>query len=294
MTKIQAENQTFNKTVFTAVATAIAVLIFSFLASPFIRVFASTAKSKIFWFVGLFLVTGLFVFHLSIASIYVGAVWMTLGLYSEFEKRGLSWRKASLLGITSGFIFAVFCFFLMKNSQSQLSEIKETILLPLETALKNRLTADEITQLNLAQYIPGIFLAILTTALALSLIFEIQIFNLLKLKREKLVSSMKWIEFRVSDSFVWVALTAVFFSLVNFQSEIVRSIALNISIVSGVVLFFQGISIIEYMLRFYRVGFFTKLMVYLFILGWAGPAVVILGLADYWLEFRKKMRLKLK
>lgn len=87
------QNNSFNKTVSLAAVTTAALLMFSFFGAPFVRVLASTVRSSVFWCVGVLLVATLFVFNLSIASIYVGAVWMTLGFYSELEKRGLSWKK---------------------------------------------------------------------------------------------------------------------------------------------------------------------------------------------------------
>ena len=48
------------------------------------------------------------------------------------------------------------------------------------------------------------------------------------------------------------------------------------------------------MTRVYRSGFLTKIALYMLVLGWLGPAVGVVGLLDYWVNFRKMVRKKIK
>lgn len=298
MAKLQTTTPSLNKTASLAAATAAALLFFSFMGAPFVRVLAATVKSLTYWSVGFVLVTTLFVFNSSVASIYVGAVWMTLGFYSELEKRGTDWKKTGLIALLAGLLFAIISLVLTSKGQIRESAIIKSLLEPMQIALKNVMSEEEFHKLNIAQYLPGIFSATLASALALGFIFEARIFDLFRLKREKIASSIKWIEFRLPDIFIWFSLFGFFFSLVelgvNFEGVSLKVIALNVSIFTGVVFFLQGISVVEYLNRFYRVGRFTKIAVYIFIFGWLGPAVSIIGLLDYWVDFRKMVRKKLK
>lgn len=298
MAKLQTTTPSLNKTASLAVATAAALLFFSFMGAPFVRVLAATVKSLTYWSVGLVLVAALFTFNSSVASIYVGAVWMTLGFYSELEKRGTNWKKTGLIALMAGLLFAIASLMLASKGQIRESAVIKSLLEPMQVALKNVMSEEEFYKLNIAQYLPGIFSATLVSALALGFIFEARIFDLFKLKREKIASSIKWIEFRLPDIFIWFSLFGFLFSLVelgvNFEGVSLKVIALNVSIFTGVVFFLQGISVVEYLNRFYRVGRFTKIAVYMLIFGWLGPAVSIVGLLDYWVDFRKMVRKKLK
>lgn len=293
MAQIQ-QNNSFNKTVSLAAVTAAALLMFSFFGAPFVRVLATTVRSSIYWCVGCFLVATLFVFNLSIGSIYVGAVWMTLGFYSELEKRGTSWKKTGLLALLAGLLFAVVCVIAITKGSVIGSDLVKNFMLPLQEAMKQVMPAEEFLKFDITQYLLGIFTAILASAIALSFIFEAKVFSLFNLRREKISSSMKWIEFRVPDLFIWFALFGFLFSIVDLKIPHLKVVATNFSIFSIVVFFFQGISVIEFMTRIYRTGFFTKIAVYMLVLGWLGPAVSVVGLLDYWVNFRKMVRKKIK
>lgn len=293
MAKLQQQNN-LNKTAFLAAATTAALILFSFFGAPFVRVLSASVKSITFWFVGTVFVALLFVFNFSIASVYVGAVWMTLGLYSEFEKRGINWKPTSLLAILAGFFFTIISLVVKSNGRIEDSSAVKDLLQPMQVALKNIMTEEEFYKLNIIQYLPGIFLATLVTSLAISFIFESRIFELFRLQQEKIASSVKWIEFRTPDLFIWISLFGYFFSLINFEISHLKIISINISIFTATVFFFQGIAVMEYLNRFYRVGRFTKMAVYLLVFGWMGPGVCLVGLLDYWVDFRKKVRKKIK
>lgn len=288
------QNNSFNKTMSLAAVTAAVLLMFSFLGAPFVRVLAATVRSLVFWCVGVFIVATLFVFNLSIASVYVGAVWMTLGFYSELEKRGTSWKKTGLLALLAGLLFTVISVFAITKSSVAGADLVKNFMLPLQEAMKQVMTAEEFLKFDITQYQLGIFSALLVSAIAFSFIFESRIFSLFNLRREKISSSMRWIEFRVPDLFIWFALFGFLFSLVDFKIPHLKIAAINFSIFSTVVFFFQGISVVEFMTRIYRIGLFSKIAVYILILGWLGPAVSAVGLLDYWVNFRKMVRKKIK
>ncbi len=294
MTTLQRQNNSINKTLSLAAATAAVLVMFSFFGAPFVRVLATTARSAVFWCVGISLVATLFVFNLSIASIYVGAVWMTLGFYSELEKRGTSWKKTGVIALLAGLLFGVVSVYVITNGSIASSELVKTFMDPLQAAMKNIMTEEEFLKLNILQYLPGVFVSILVIALALGFIFESKISKLFQLRREKVPTSIKWIEFRVPDLFIWFSLFGFLFSLVDFGVPHLKVIAANVSIFTFVIFFFQGVSVVEFMTRAYRVGFFTKTAIYLLILGWMGPAMSVVGFLDYWMNFRKSMRKKLK
>lgn len=282
-----------NKKYFLLAAVSAAMsIIFSVMSAPFIRVLATT-KSKIFWLVGLVFVTSLFFLKMNLVAIYVGAVWMTLGLYSELEKKGITWKKSGALSVLAGVLFGVIAF-LSITKWSVDHQLYKEVIDPLMVSLKQVLPDENFETKAVMMFMPGLLASALISSLAVSLVFEAQIFKAFHIKRERLASGLKWLEFRLPDMFIWLSLFAFLFSVVETPFKILQVIAINIAVISIVSFFFQGISVFEFVTRIFRLGRITKVLLYLLIITWALPVVTILGFADYWVDFRRHMRKKIK
>ncbi|MFN3454692.1 MAG: DUF2232 domain-containing protein, partial [Pseudobdellovibrio sp.] len=231
-------------------------------------------------------------------AIYVGAIWMTLGLYSELEKRGIDWKRSGMLSVISGILFGVGSY-LAVTKLSLSPDLAHQIVEPLMLSLKQIVPDQKFETQAIMMFMPGVLGSALVSSIAASFVFESQIFQVFNLKREKLASGLKWLEFRLPDMFIWLSLFAFLFSMVDtsirlFEINIVQVIAINISIISVVAYFFQGISVIEFATRIFRVGRISKFMLYFLLITWALPLVTLLGLADYWVDFRRLLRKRIK
>lgn len=286
----QASN---NKKYFLLAAVSAAMsIIFSVMSAPFIRVLAAT-KSKIFWLVGVVFVSSLFFLKMNLVAIYVGAIWMTLGLYSELEKKGITWKKSGALSVLAGVAFGAISF-LAITKWSVDHELFKQVIDPLMVSLKQVLPDENFETKAVMMFMPGLLASALISALAVSLVFEAQIFQAFQIKRERLASGLKWLEFRLPDIFIWVSLFSFLFSVVETPFQFLQVIAINLAVVSIISFFFQGISVFEFAMRIFRVGRITKLLLYLLIITWALPVITVLGFADYWVDFRRHMRKRVK
>ncbi len=281
-----------------AVVTALISVFFSFMGAPFLRTLFAKTKSIWFWAVGAVTVAILFSVQLTLGAVYVGAVWMTLGAYSELETRGVSWKKTSVISLIAGLVFAVLSFS-WATKGSFTSDLTKELVEPFLTSLQQLYPDNVLKAENIIQYMPGVLLSALMCSLAVGIIFETQIFQLFQFRREKTASSLKWLEFRLPDTFIWFAFLGFFFALVRLSvlpeniATMVRTIAVEMSIFSAFCFFLQGIVVFEFLSRFYRVGLFTKTILYFLILTWIGPAVGLMGLLDYWFNFRTVLRKKI-
>ncbi|AGH94251.1 DUF2232 domain-containing protein [Pseudobdellovibrio exovorus] len=286
------------KLIVLALISATASVLFSFMGSPFLRAFAASAKSYVFWLTGLVLIglmfaTGSQNYKVSETAVYVGAIWMTLGSYSELEKRGIKWKFAMPTSLVLGLLFALAGYFLvLKNLSADHSLIE--LVAPLHEALTKAFPSISLEQSDLISYLPGIFLASLAGSLGLGFVFEANVFRMFRLKRERIASSLRWLEFRLPDFAVWLTLFAILFTVENFGFKPLQTVGINWLVVASVGLFFQGLTVIEFMIRFYRLGLFTRTAIYLLIVLQLAPFVVLVGLVDYWADFRKLVRKKLK
>lgn len=282
-----------------ALISAITSVLFSFMGAPFLRSLALSTKSGVFWLTAGLLIAVMFVaglenYKISETAVYVGAVWMTLGSYSELEKRGINWRTSSVLSLVSGFLFALAGYFLiLKNLNA--GDILAEFVQPLQEASNKWFPNSELQINELKLYIPGIFIASLAGSLALGFVFEAKVSRMFRIQRERIVSSLRWIEFRLPDSAIWIFLVAALASIeFSNYAEWLRAIGINLVIVSIMAFFFQGIATLEFALRFYRFGAFTRALTYLLVILQLAPFIVFVGFVDHWADFRQLMRRKSK
>jgi uncharacterized membrane protein (UPF0136 family) len=279
-----------------AFATAAVSVLFSFMGAPFLRALSAKANPALFWGVGVLIVATLFLGQLTLGAVYVGAVWTTLGFYSELEKRGVSWKKTIIIAVFMGMLFAIASYLLLVQSSLKIN-LAEQMTAPVLQTLKQINPDEKISIEQLMSYMPGALIATLFCSLAMGLVFESKVFQLFQIQREKTISALKWLEFRLPDQFIWLALSGFLFCLLRIDSytssivaENIKTIAINISIFTAVAFFLQGVSVLEYLTRFYRVGVFNKSLIYVLIFVWLAPAISFVGLIDYWANFRKMLR----
>lgn len=292
------KQQNSKKVFLLAIASVIASMLFSFLGAPFLRAFAVSSGSKVFWSVGTLFVTTLFVLgmhdsQISQAAIYVGAIWMTLGSYNELEKRGVNWKQAGSVSLLMGIVFAALGYTVLGHQHNN-TEVLNQVVQPISESLKTAFPNNPIEVAMIKAVLPGIFVASLFGALAFGFLLESRVVRMFGIQKFKVASSLKWLEFRLPDLFVWVSLFALLFSVVNLGNNLLQMISINVLIVSSVAYLVQGLVVTEFMMRYLRFGPLSRTITYLFIFFQLAPFVVFVGLIDYWADFRKFVRRKAK
>jgi hypothetical protein len=282
-----------------AITSVIASVFFSFLSPPLLRTLSVTVKGRVFWLIGTLLVSLLFLigtnhYDVSGTAVYVGATWMTLGAYNELEKRGVSWRVAGLVALTTGLLFALAGYFLVMKNQSS-EDILQKIVEPLKNATLELYPNLDVEKFKFENFILGMLGGFLSSAILISLIFESKIAHLFKLKRERIVTGLRWLEFRLPDAAIWIVLVSVFVLVQNWINiEWLAIVAINLLLVFVAPLFFQGVAVVEFMLRISRTGPMLRSITYLLMILQLSPFVVMLGLVDYWADFRRRYRIRAK
>ena len=121
---------------------SIAAVFFSFMGAPFLRVLSSSSKRIVFWGLGIALVAGLILGQAPLAALSIGSIWMTLGIDTECERRGMEWKKNILFSILAGFAFVMLGGgFIFKNLSNPLAQTAlQEMTGPLLEALQKLLT----------------------------------------------------------------------------------------------------------------------------------------------------------
>ncbi|MFV3407723.1 DUF2232 domain-containing protein [Bdellovibrio bacteriovorus] len=261
------------------------------MGAPLLRVLRKTYGPVAFWILGIVVTGAAWLLNAQPLALFLGSVWMTLGAYMEMEQRGLGWWISGLLSVFVGSVAAGLGILgaFKRNGINTYAEVQGLV----------EKFAQKVQEMNpavkmdpgvLMQQVPSAVVIILVLALGLGLIFERRVFSWLNLPREKIASQLKLLEYRLPDYFIWVAMTAFLLTMVSFGGKAIAILAVNILNVAIVLYFFQGLAVLEVFLNSMRAGLFIRVLTYIILVGQLLPILAVVGLIDYWVDFRARLR----
>jgi hypothetical protein len=259
--------------------------------APLLRVLRQAYGPWAFWILGLVVTGAAWLLNAQPLAMFIGSVWMTLGAYNELEQRGLGWWLSGILSVLLGTGAASISLYgaFKVNGINTYAEVQKLVEQFTEQ-VQNMNPAVKLDASVLMQQIPSAIAITLILALGVGLIFERRVFSWLNLPREKIASQLKLLEYRVPDVFIWVAMTAFLLTMVSFGGKAIAILAVNIVNVALVLYFFQGLAVLEVFLNSIRAGTVTRVLVYIILVGQLVLILSIVGLIDYWLDFRSRIR----
>lgn len=280
----------FAQLLFLSLAATVLTFFTGVFGAPFLRVIHKRSR-PVFWLAGL-LVAVLFGFLQAGAfALVIVGVWMTIGLYSEFEDLGWGWKRSALISLfVSGFL-GIAGFRHLLNAAGVVtwdgfvSMVREK--LDLLSTINPTLKLDAEL---FAQQAPSFWLMLLVLCLGTALILEGRLFTWLGLPRERVASHLRLLEFRLPDWMIWIALTGLLVTMVDFGSKPLAILGGNVVNVLFVLYFFQGLAILEVLLNAMRAGAFMRAAIYVILVGQLFFMLSAVGLIDYWLDFRRRLR----
>jgi hypothetical protein len=257
-----------------------------FFGTPFLRALRKTYGPIVFWSLGILLTALAFPIWF-----LVGTLWILIGVYEELVIRGRNFWFAALVSlcIGTGFGIASAKYTLHTKdieTKAQFEALVGEAVASLEATYPGiKVNIDEVIHL-----LPSLVIITLILALANAIIFERQVLNWFMLPLAKPSENLKLIEFRVPDFMIWIALTALLLSIWDFGYKDVGIFGMNVANVSAILYFFQGLAVMESYLRFVKAGFLLRFGTYFIIVGQLFLLLSILGLADFWVDFRLRMQ----
>jgi len=279
------------KFITTASLTVLLSMMTVILGAPFLRVLRRTFGPLSYWILGLIVTVATWFFKAEPLSVLIGSVWVTSGVYLELETKGVGWWFAGLLSVLSGLCVSAATGFLALrtngiNTYAEVEKLMEQFAQRVIEVNPNAVISPE----TLLQQIPSAIVIVLLITLGVGLIFERRVFSWLNLPREKIASQLKLLEYRLPDYMVWVAMTAFLLTMVSFGGKAIAILAVNVVNVAIVLYFFQGLAVLEVFLNSMKAGVFTRVLTYIILVGQLLLVLSILGLIDYWVDFRGRIR----
>ncbi len=261
------------------------------LGAPWMRVLRKSYGPVAYWLLGIGVTIFFWFIKAEPLAVFVGSVWVTLGVYDEFEQRGFGWWISGILSVLSGAILAglgALQVFRLNGIQkvADLQKIVDEFARSIESANPNIKMDTSL----LVQQLPSAVIILLILALGLGLIFEKRVFSWLKMPHEKIASRLNLLEFRVPDFIIWIVMSAFLLTMVSFGVKAIAILALNIVNVAVVLYFFQGVAVLEVFLSSIRAGTLTRILTYTILIGQLFLLLSLVGLIDYWVDFRRRIK----
>lgn len=261
------------------------------MGAPLLRVLRKAYGPIIFWILGLVLTGITWFLNAQPLALFLGSIWMTLGAYVEMEQKGFGWWISGLSSIlvgtaaTAAGLYNAFT----GNGINTYAEIQK-LADQFAQRVQEMNPAVKLDSAVLVQQTPSAVVIVLMVALSLGLIFERRIFSWLNLPREKIASQLKLLEYRVPDYIIWIAMLAFLLTMVSFGGKAIAILAVNIVNISIVLYFFQGLAVLEVFLNSIKAGVLTRVLTYIILVGQMLLVLSIIGLIDYWVDFRARIR----
>ncbi len=255
-----------------------------FFGAPFLRVLWSRFGSLSYWLAGLAF-SPVFIF---MGGSWAGAVWILVGLFSEFESRGIRWIWGGLVSlfVSSGVLAGGAYYWLASQKLNTLTLIAEEIHKLLKASQFWQLPTVE-QMVNLLQVLPGLVVAGLVITLAHALIFEKVVYQFLTAPRERFAGQVRLLEFKLPDVFVWIAMLSFLGSFLTWAG---KPVAENIFIVCVALFLLQGVAILECFFNAVRAHWFVRALGYFLFVFQLFVALAFIGFIDFWMDFRDRFR----
>lgn len=216
-----------------------------------------------------------------------------IGVFSELEEMDFSFGWSSFFTLViNGLIGAgTFAFWVYLTGPKW----SQTVLTYLEAMFKPLTDINpqmQIKYFELMLVLPSIVLILWMGSLYVAILLESRLSGELEKTETAPTMRQQLSEFRLHDAAVWAFVASLLGSFGGFGGQVTEALSANVLNVCFMLFFFQGIAVVSKFFARMRVGplwqtlFMLLIVVYLFLF------VSILGLADYWVDFRGKLAKK--
>jgi hypothetical protein len=253
----------------------------------------------VFWGFNTVLSVGMFALQLKILAIAFFSLVVLIGVFSELEEMGFGVKLASFFTLViNGLIGAGAFIFWVYLAGPKWSQLVLTYLEALFKPLTQINSQVQINYFDLMLVLPSVILALWMGAIYLAILLESRLVN-----DEKEVAAMEGVatapavvtmrgqlrELRLPDAVIWVFIAGLLGAFGGFGIPAIEAVSANVLNVTFMLFFFQGIANVARffenirMSAFWQTLFMALIVIYLFLF------VSLLGLTDYWFDFRSRM-----
>lgn len=260
-----------------------------FFAAPILMVVRNVYSRRFFWLSLLVVSGGLVAIGLTDLAIVVIGLTLLIGVFKEIEIRTKNMFVAGLgsVVISSAVTVATTQQWLVSRGINLAAQLEKSLNLVVKQA-GTGITEQAIERIM--QGAPSIIVILFIMTLFAALLLERQTMFIFKLSAG--YRSRNLLDFKLPDFLIWIAMFSFLFSFINTNDKTTTVVATNIFNVAFVIYFLQGLAVVESLFRVWRLGFFTRLLTYVLFIVQLFPVIALVGVIDYWADFRSKINKK--
>jgi len=253
-----------------------------------IRVLRRGFSRQSYWF-GLAAMAILsFIFLSQPLAVALALLTSLIGLYTDAEEAGSGFFASGFFAsvTTSSFALVAAAFWASKKKLN-LVQIAQSNVEQVLAQIKSINPQINWTTESFLYQVPSAFVIFLLVSLAVALIWDKKLGNLLQMNLW-VRTSRSLLNFKVPDLLVWVAIVSVASAFGQHKYVLLQNIFLNVVNVLALIYFFQGIAIAKHFFMLNRVSKFWQAFSFFFMLFQLFPLVSLLGFSDYWVNYRSR------
>lgn len=244
-----------------------------------------------FWLPLLAVAAGFFATQAVAAGVCLIVVAVLVGVYSEVEEHGSSMFNSGVVGVLASVGAAgigVGAYLL--HSKNGLQALAKGWA---DKAMEQFAAMNEgapVAIEDLIQQLPSVVLIALFVTLWLALLWERPLRQLFRLAPPDEAGSVdRMTSFRVPDLGVWVLIAAVAGAFIKHGIPALEVASLNVFNVMVAIYFFQGMAVVAHAFNELKLGPGWRALWYVLLVVYLNFIVSLLGLVDFWLDFRDRM-----
>jgi hypothetical protein len=264
-----------------------------------------------FWAVQIAIALGLALAGLPFYGLVILAQTILVGVYVEVEEHGSSVFSSGTTAILASVgTVALSSGIWLKATKTNFGEALRKQIDPLVEALSTSAsnsavgtaggTKSVLTTAAVIQQIPSAVVIGLLLSLAIGLIAERRVSIMARLTRVSdgvsagfhTAKRKALQEFRLPDAFVWIVVFTIAGAFLKHGKPAIELVSVNLLNVLVVLYFFQGLAVISQAFRVFKVSAMWQVIWYVLLVLQLFLMVSLIGFADYWLDFRQRLKAK--
>jgi hypothetical protein len=265
--------------------------VFVFLGTPFLRLLRETYGSAGYLFAGAIISSFLLYLKLYPLAGVTIVMWAAVYLHRELSVRfrmGIL-INTLLVSLVLGSIAYVSLFLGVKSIGSNLHQtVGELVKQFLPTNNPKNIESIEMTITVLSQQLWSFLCILIGISLVTAEIMTPRLCKVMGTLYPRNIMKEQLIQFKAPDFFIFLVLISFFLSFFKGIPPNVAISATNLFNIVAAIYFFQGIAVSEWFLAWLRTGGFFRAVFYVFIVGNFFPVIALIGVIDYWIDFRKR------
>jgi len=230
-------------------------------------------------------------------ALLAASVWLCVGIFGEFESRGHGGFWPGMLAIFAATLVSWQGPLILKSQFNVdlgpgVEDSLQALVKQIENNPEQKAWMETLgfqSEVLLGQ-VPSMLALVFLMCLAFALMLAHRISVLFRLRYERIAGTPRLLEFRVPDVLVVVLILSFLFSFLKMGMPGVNTLALNLLQFLVGLYFFQGLAVMESSFLLFRVDPLIKLIVYILIVAQLFFLLSLVGLADFWVDFRKRLR----